>query len=190
MDFYPEIGILNTLRVHVMTETKAHKDAFNKYYLMGADRSLRELALHLNCTARAVKTWSSEFSWQERIALRDIEISRKLAEKVDDEVVNTKADYRKQIKEGLVNIKREKGYLTSAFGTAKKKLEDEKDKTLDVTSIRDLTDLSKAIQGIYRGEQALMKLDLLMMGEADSHTQVSGKGIVFRFGGKLSEEDL
>ena len=53
----------------------------------------------------------------------------------------------------------------------KKKLEDKDDHDLDVSTIRELTDLAKAMQGMYREEQALMKLDLLMMGEADSRNE-------------------
>lgn len=171
--------------------------AFDQYYVMGEGRDLKILAISLQDTPEfrerspvhiTVRKWSSENNWQERCKLRDIENSKKVQETTDKEVVNTKADYRKQIKEGLVNIKRERGYLTSAFGTAKKKLEDKKDKTLDVTSIRDLTDLSKAMQGMYREEQALMKLDLLMMGEADSRVEVKPDFLDLMLGRKQQAE--
>ena len=154
-----------------MRETKAHADAFNEYYLMGDKRSLRALADQLEFSERTYFKWSTIHNWQERIALKDIEISRKLNDKVDDQIVNTKADYRKMIKERLLNIKTETGYLTKAYGTAKKKLEDEDNDELDVSNIRELTDLAKAMQGMYKEEQALMKLDLLMMGEADSRVE-------------------
>jgi len=151
-----------------MRETKEHPAAFNEYYLMGNDRSLVSVASRCGVCVKTAERWSKELNWQDRIALKDIEISRKLNDGLDDVVVNTKADYRKMIKERLGSIKTETSYLTNAYGTAKTKLEDENNTELDVTSIRELTDLAKAMQGMYREEQALMKLDLLMMGEADS----------------------
>ena len=170
-----------------MVETKRHKDAFNDYYLMGADRSLRELArlhnVHLKSTAR----WSKEFNWQERIELRDIDLSRKLTEKVDDAVVNTRADYRKQIKDRLDEDLKLDSYATTLIGKAKEKIEKGE---LSVETIKELTELMRVHQGSTAKKVELMKADLLMMGEADSHTQLSGNGVTFNFGDKITEDDL
>lgn len=148
-----------------MRETTAHTGAFNEYYLMGDKRTLMLLASNHDVTEQTMKRWSIEFNWQGRIAQRDINASRKLIEQVDKEVVNARADYRKMIKEWLGDIRLEKGYLTKAYATAKKKLDSGE---LKIDSIKDLTDLAKAMQGMYREGQSLAKLDLLMMGEADS----------------------
>lgn len=157
--------------------------AFDRYYAMGGARELKGLARGLvgaegfedrAPTWKTVKRWSADNNWQERAKLRDISNSKKEQDKTDKEVVNTKADYRKQIKERLGNINTDLGYLKTSFGTAKKKLEDEKNTELEVKSIKELVELAKAMQGMYKEEQNLMKLDLLMMGEADSHSEMSG----------------
>jgi hypothetical protein len=172
--------------------------AFDVYYAMGEQRDLKRVAKVLQGNdnfldgAPAWKTlqnWSSQNNWQERCELRDIENSRKVQDKTDREVVNTKADYRKMIKERLSELRTEKGYLTNAYATAKAKLEDPKNKELDVTSIKELTELSKAMAALYREERELMKLDLLLMGEADSHQKQSGE-VVFYFGDKIEPGDV
>jgi len=141
---------------------------------MGPQRDMAILARSLHDTPGfeadspshpTIKRWSREDNWQERVKLRDIQNSKKVQEKTDREVVNTKADYRKQIRERLGNINTDLGYLKTSFGTAKKKLEDKDNKELDVTSIKELTELAKAMQGMYKEEQNLIKLDLVMMGE-------------------------
>jgi len=153
--------------------------AFDKYYAMGAERDLKVLGRDLvgtqNFEERAPKhktlrNWSRSDNWQERVKLRDIENSKKQQTKTDQEVVNTKADYRKMIKERLGELRTEKGYLTKAYATAKKKLEDG---TLEVGSVKELTELSRAMQGLLKAEESMMKTDLLMMGEADSRTETN-----------------
>ena len=148
-----------------MKETKAHKDAFNTYYLMGADRSLRELARQQKVSAKSAYKWSVEFAWQERIELKDIDLSRKTEEKLDDAVVNTRADYRKMIKENMAEDVKLDSYVTTLIGKAKKKIETGE---LTVDCIKDLTELMRVKQGSTAKKVELMKADLLLMGEADS----------------------
>lgn len=152
-----------------MVETKRHGDAFDYYYSLGAERTYLSVACQFDVSERTVIRWSKALNWKERIIQRDLEINKKVEEKTNNAIVNTKADYRAMIKERLVSIKTEKGYLTKAYGKAKKLLDEEK---LGAESIKDLTDLSKAMQGMYREEQNLMKLDLLMMGETADGNQI------------------
>jgi len=169
---YSHIQIYDMPRT-IQTETKRHIEAFDYYYALGENRSYPQVADKFTVSETSVKIWSASFNWAERIKVRDIENGRKLMEKTDREVVNTKADYRKMIKERLAEIRTEKSYLTKAFGTAKKKLEDENDHSLDVASIRELTELAKAMQGMYKEEQNMVKLDLQLIGEGENQ----GEGI-------------
>jgi hypothetical protein len=148
-----------------MLETKEHKDAFNQYYLMGADRSLRELARLRNVSEKTPKRWSKAHNWQERIELKDIDLSRKTEEALDDAVVNTRADYRKMIKENMAEDVKLDSYVTTLIGKAKDKIEKGE---LSVDNIKDLVELMRVKQGSTAKKVELMKADLLMMGEADS----------------------
>lgn len=48
-----------------------------------------------------IKYWSKNFNWQERVAQRNIELSKKMEQKTNTTVLNQKADYRKIIKEAI-----------------------------------------------------------------------------------------
>lgn len=138
-----------------MVETKEHKEAFNEYYLMGADRSLRELASLRGVAAKSTGRWSKEFNWQERIELKDIDLSRKTEEKLDDAVVNTRADYRKDVKLMLQPLK---ALINSAI---------EVDKKTGITKIKFEVNDARDMASIVASYEKLIKVDLLLMGEAD-----------------------
>lgn len=144
-----------------MRETKEHTDAFNEYYLMGDKRSLTVLAGDRGVSVKTTKKWSAEFNWQERIKLRDIEIGRKTTEKVDDQIVNTKADYRRDIKLSMQPVK---AAINSAIiknkKTGKAKLN---------FSVEDAKDLKAMVDSLEK----LIKVDLVIMGEPDSRTETN-----------------
>lgn len=93
-------------------------DAFEHYYALGANRSLKKL--HLQYTKNtpdnapsidAIKIWSSNFNWQERIMLRD----RKVTQKVEKRILKEEENIR------LKSYKRAKhvgDILSAALGTA------------------------------------------------------------------------
>lgn len=80
------------------TENLQQKEAFEFYYAMGQDRNLEKVAEQFTKSPRTVYEWSRKFNWQERIAQRDIEVSKKMAEKTINAVADEKANYRKLIK--------------------------------------------------------------------------------------------
>jgi len=118
-----------------MKETLRHKEAFETYYAMGAERSLASLAGDCGVSEKSVKTWSKSFDWQARIVARDQENARRLQQKTDEKIVNVKALYRKVV-----------GSAISDFVNRLKAGE------IEVDSVTDL--------------ERLVKLDLLLMGEA------------------------
>lgn len=81
-----------------MKETLRHREAFEYYYSLGAERNLKKVCQQYTVSIPAVKKWSKALNWQERIEQRDIEIGKKLEEKTNEAVVNSKADYRALIK--------------------------------------------------------------------------------------------
>lgn len=162
-----------------MTETKRHKDAFNEYYLMGEGRSLALLASNRGVTATSCKRWSTEFSWQERIELKDIDLSRKTADKMDEQIVNTKADFRRDIKLSMQPVK---AAINSAVI---------KDKDTGEASLTFKVENAKDLQAVINSLEKLIKCDLLVMGEADSRAETNAKSrYVFHFSDKLTMDDI
>lgn len=151
-----------------MEETKTHRDAFNTYYLMGAGRSLVSVADQCGVSERTVARWSKEFSWQERITLKDIDLSRKTEEKLDDAVVNTRADYRKDVKLMLQPLK---ALINSAI-----KVDEKTGKTIIKFEVND----ARGMASIVSSFEKLIKVDLLLMGEASERIDT---GIVIEFPG-------
>lgn len=98
-----------------MKETIKQARAFELYYTM-SDRSLRrlhELILerkkHRKWTGkvpavRTLKSWSKAFNWQERVEQRDIENSKKIKEHTNKIIVNSKANYRAEIKQSMLML--------------------------------------------------------------------------------------
>lgn len=85
----------------MMKETLKHKEAFEFYYTLGKERSLKAVAEKFGVSDQAAKNWSKNFNWQYRVEQRDIELARKLQQKTDDIILATKADYRKIVKAGI-----------------------------------------------------------------------------------------
>jgi len=135
-----------------MRETKEHTDAFNEYYLMGDGRSLKLLACNHDVTEQTMKRWSIAHNWQDRIEIRDIEASKKLIEQVDKAVVNTRADYRKDIRLTLQPVK-------AALNTVIVKGEDGKPQVnIKIETAKDFSLMVGALE-------KLVKLDMGLMGE-------------------------
>jgi hypothetical protein len=86
-------------------EAKQHGDAFDFYYAEGKNRSFVSVACHSGVSERTIARWSKAFNWQTRIIQRDVEINRKTEEKTNKAIVNTKADYRRDINLTLQPVK-------------------------------------------------------------------------------------
>ena len=82
----------------MMKETLRHREAFEYYYGLGNKRSYPKVASKFTVSRTSIKKWSKAFNWLERIELRDINNAKKLEDKTDESVVNSKADYRALIR--------------------------------------------------------------------------------------------
>jgi len=131
---------------------------------MGKNRSFEKLwdkLCHQNTTNMSLKIpscdtlkrWSKNFNWQQRVEQRDIENNRALENKLKPEttkiIVNTKADYRAEIKTQL-------GILKAILNKVIKDFKN--DDIIDVANTGDLKD-------IINSYEKLCKLDLLLIGE-------------------------
>jgi nitrate reductase NapAB chaperone NapD len=145
-----------------MKETPRHIKAFELYYAMGENRSLENLhQKYPNDTPKidALKKWSKAFNWQQRVEQRDIENSKALEDKLKPQtnktIVNTKADYRAEIKTQLGILK---AILNQAINDIKEK------RIIKVANTNELKD-------VVNSYEKLSKLDLLMMGEATERSE-------------------
>jgi hypothetical protein len=136
---------------------------------MGEQRELKGLAMGLQGaegfidgapTWKTLKSWSAANNWQQRCELRDIENSQKVQAKTDRVVVNTKADYRNDIRLSLQPVK---AAINSAIVTKEDPKTGEEKAVLNF-SVEDAKDLAQMVNSLEK----LIKADLLLMGEADS----------------------
>ena len=140
-------------------ETLRQKQIFDIYYSLGDKRSLEKLNETLKNTPEysdktpsldTLKSWSKKFNWQERIQQRDVEISKGLEKKINQDIINEKAEHRKLIKAILNELKRS---LIEYQNEIKEGI-----KPAQIETIKDLKDISQIID-------TLIKLDLNILGE-------------------------
>ena len=153
-----------------MKETLKHQEVFNLYYGMGKDRSLAKLREKMSSESpykafnlKTLQRWSKEFNWQERIIQRDIQVAKGLEKQMLASIVSTKAKYRKEIADSLSVIR-------AALLMVAKKL---KERVIEPEEIGDL-------QWLTTAQDRLVKLDLLLLGEATAKVEqeVSWKDIM------------
>lgn len=84
-----------------MTEIKRgraeQEEAFNRYYAMGKNRSLKKLAEEVGLSLMTMKRWSSSLGWSDRIRYKDAMLAGKIEAKIDEAIVKSAADKQKFI---------------------------------------------------------------------------------------------
>lgn len=141
-----------------MKETLRHTEAFEYYYSLGNRRSYPQVALKFVVSRTSIVKWACAHKWAKRVQQRDIKIARRLKKKTDTAVVNSRADYRKEIKENLRLLK-------AILGTALRKVVD-KDGNLIKTELVVSVNNAKNVAAIIQAYEKLVKLDLLICGDA------------------------
>jgi len=137
-----------------MKEKLKHIEAFEYFYSMGGAaiiKNCRKVALKFHISERTFWNWYKKFNWKERVDQRNIENAKSLGKKTDKAVVNTKANYRAEIKTQLNIIKAILNNVIKDFKA---------NNIIDVNNTGQLKDIVNCYE-------KLGKLDLLMMGEAD-----------------------
>jgi len=143
-----------------LIETPKHKEAFEIYYALGVNRSLPRLRQELTKrwtgkipSLTTLKNWSSAFNWQYRVQQRDIENAQKLKEKINLDVVNSKADYRKTIHAMHQMLKKSlKEYV-------------ERNKPAEIKTVRDLARVADILE-------KLVTLDMKLVGETEEAKEI------------------
>ena len=133
-----------------MRETIKHTEAYEYYYNLSDKRSLRSVARKFNVSVQSISKWNKNFNWQKRVEQRDIENAKSLEKKTNQTVVNSKADYRAEIKSQL-------GILKALLNKVIKDIKE--GSAFNIVNVNELKD-------IINSYEKLSKLDLLMMGEA------------------------
>lgn len=75
-----------------MQEREDQRLAFERYAEMGPARSLSKLARKIGVSKSAVKTWSREFGWADRLQLRDRDVATAAAKGT----IKTQSDVRRR----------------------------------------------------------------------------------------------
>lgn len=110
----------------VQEEKPIHRKAFEIYYALGEDRSIRNVAKEMNKSSTTIHNWSKSFNWRERVEIRDTTVHKQLEKKTLDTIVDLKAQYHKIIKATIFQA-----------------VEDIKNGTLKIES---MSDLQKMVQ--------------------------------------------
>jgi hypothetical protein len=83
-------------------ETAKHQRAFEVYFSLGPNRSLSMVASKLGVSVAAVKKWSREFGWQQRVADRDMAVSGLVRERVTKVEVDRRSRNRQIVQAGII----------------------------------------------------------------------------------------
>ena len=128
----------------IVKENKLQREAFEIYYALGDERSLRKVAEQVDRTERSIAGWSRKFHWVDRVAQREIEEAKDGGNSgKPTQVTEVKTRYRI-----LMNNLLAKASNMIASGELK---------------IKNIPDLERVV-----------KLDLLLMGEATESQSITG----------------
>ena len=143
-----------------MKETIKHREIFEYYYSVHGTQGLRDVAQKYHVSLTSLGNWSKAFNWQERIEQRDIENGKRLEQKTNEAVIDSKANYRKEIKVSLSVLKASLNDLIE-----KMKKNDNK----AVIEINTLDQLN-IFTNMY---EKMVKLDMLLMGESTENANMT-----------------
>ena len=141
-------------------ETTQTREAFEIYYKMGAERSLSKLSTLMGVHHRTVEHWSSWFSWQDKLRIRDAKSNQELDAIVDrnnaalkDELADWK--YKHTTMEDM-KIK----MIKMCIKLIDKALVAFDNDLLEISTIRELTDIMRMVQSLYNMPIEKIQIDL------------------------------
>lgn len=145
-----------------LREKPKHLKAFEIYYNLGEGRSIEKLRnvliqsgeLNPVPSRKTLEKWSADFKWREKIKQRDEEIKKEMQRQQKELLLNTKLDYRKDIKQ-VINII--KAILSKML------VKDEEGRIVDIAI--DLNMDVKDFTRLVQVQDQLIKTDLALMGE-------------------------
>lgn len=168
-----------------MQETKRHGDAFDYYYSLGDKRNFASVALHCNCSVRAVADWSKAFNWQLRITQRDLDINKDTEKKTNKAIVNTKADYRAGIAKDLEELETIRQRAVKLIGDATEAIEKG---AIKISDVKEFDSVVSSLKKLHDLNKDYIKLDLGLVGEdVPDRTDLN---IVLKLPGDLNLDDI
>lgn len=127
-------------------ENSLQREAFEIYYQLGKERSLKKVADEVSRTERTVAGWSRTYNWVDRVSQREIEEAKSGA--LDDAALNSQT---------IASKTRYRIMLNNLMNMASRKI------ASGELRIRNVQDLERVI-----------KLDLLLMGESTERAEQIG----------------
>lgn len=158
-------------------EKAIHLDAFKLYIQFGmmSKEFLREFEKQTGKSGKTAYAWEKDFDWKARAkepineAIQELEEEEKLNAK---ELVAGFLDLCKNRMDGSAT---HKSYIEAIFGTSFERIPSEKNpkpkNALEVKTLQDMESLVRMHSMIERGEQAWVKIGLLLAGEPDSRSE-------------------
>lgn len=161
------------------TEKAIHLDALKLYmqYGMMSKDFLREFEKQTGKSGKTAYAWEKDFDWK-----------RRAREPVEDAIEELKEEDKLNAKElvsGFLALCQsrmdgtatQRGYIDAIFGTAFDRIPSEKNpkpkNALEVKTIQDMESLVRMHSMLERGEQAWVKIGLLLAGEPDSRSETT-----------------
>ena len=87
-----------------MQETLRHQQAFEYYYMLGANRNYSKVAEHFGVSNVSVTKWADAFGWKDRVKERDFLNMEDVRKKNDEDVKEEMEAYRKIIKASIATF--------------------------------------------------------------------------------------
>ena len=88
-------------------EKESHRRAFEFYYSLGYKRTYKAVAAEFGVCVSTIKNWSHWFRWQDRLADREAEIIRQMADKTLQEGVEHNERDLRIVQAALVRVAKE-----------------------------------------------------------------------------------
>lgn len=137
-----------------MKERQKHVEAFEYYISLGGQptaANCRKVRERFGICEQTFWNWYKKLNWKEKATIRLNEISKKLADKTDNDIITIKANHRKEIKQTLALIR-------STLSNAIKNINGKAESSIEPERAKDIADLANSYE-------KLVKLDLLLLGE-------------------------
>lgn len=142
-------------------ETLKHQKAFDLYYSLGESRSLPQVAKETGISVTSIKRWAVSFNWQNRVIERDRKNALRIQKRTDTQIVNEKAEYRRQIKSAI-------GIVLAGFQKVFKRdpkteelIRDSRGNPILNIEVNNVKDLQALVYGLER----LIRLDMVLLGD-------------------------
>jgi len=165
-----------------------HREAFEYYYSLGDKRTLKLVLERFKVSYTTACNWRKSFKWNERVAQRDVAITKQVNKKSINDLVSQKAVYRKEISTNLNIIKAVISKVVrrvNRAGQIVQRGQESPDDKIDINiDIENVLDFERMVSAMER----LIKLDLFILGEKEGTNRVELDDVLESLPGEFSIE--